>query len=344
MDRLRHGRKQIAALAVACLAAVGAPRVEAAGPYHLVLTGSSSGFVDVELGTGNRFDLERADYQGGTAYLGVVFARIVPDSEDSLLGIVFRQADVQSPPPAVELGHVQTGDGGSPLSPGTYRVYLLTDGPATVSIPATGLGRDVTLRVTRPASPRLRVIDVATPLAPGIDGLYQGTGRLGFAMDGHAMTIARLAVVFASGTFTKQGADLCDNEVGGTCHDVTGGSFQTQILSEGERYAITGYVPRDLWPPGSYEFVGSCYSLSPVPTCRLAALDEFVSRAAPSVVLRIPEHVAPAPTATTPSTRPVGPEGLASSGPPDFVPVLGSVVLVLTCWLVRRMRRTLPTG
>jgi len=340
MTPLRNTRaRQAAAFAAACLAAAALP-ARAVTPHRLTITGDRAGFVDVRLSKDNRFDLSRATFSGGTSYTGVLISRVGPPSaEDSLLGIQFPVADYDPPKPVV-LGHVQYGDGGSALSPGTYRIYLLADGPATVSFPASALRRDVTLRATRRVTPRLRVTDIPTPLAPGVNGLYQGLARHPFAMDGQSMVVYRLAATFEPAAADRRGADLCDTQRGATCSMLGDGPTSTGVrIEKPERAVGTGYVPRDLWPSGTYDVYGSCYATQPVPACRLVTLDRFVSAAPPLVVLQLPE----APSGAPPRSS-TGHEGgqLPSSGVPTALPTVAA--LLATAAFALRVRRLAVTA
>lgn len=301
----RIGPTKAAALAAAFVWLAACP-VEGAPEHRLTVTADAAGFVDVRLDEGNVIDLERATFRGGRSYAAVVFTRLgALADEDSLLAVRFPGAESAGMRPVV-LGHLQTGPDGTAITPGTYRLYLLADGPATVSFPVSRLRRDVTVTASRRVSPRLRVTDIPTPLSPGFKGLYQGGDRHPFAMDGHSYTIYRLHAVFGQGPVERHGAQACDTTTGDECGGPTDGLFLTRVLqAEPDATTITGYVPRDLWPPGTYDVYGSCYALYPVSQCRLVTLDRFVSRAAVSVEARIPDagrDVAPSPSAAATAT------------------------------------------
>ena len=308
----------VAATIVAAGAAVSAPPVAAASNY-LTITGDGSGYVDIKLGGGNKFDLGRARMKGGKKYLAIVFNRLGPPSvEDSVLAVRFAVAETE--PEAVVLGHDQFSEEGTPLTAGTWRVYLLADGPATVSVPTTRLRRDVTLKATRRTTARLRLTDIATPLDPGPDGLYQGEARHPFTMDGQAVTIMRIAAEFEQAPVTQDGADLCHAKRGQSCAGI--GPTLTHVNQRAQKFMITSYVPRDLNPPGEYDVYGRCFALSPVRRCRLASLDQWIRNTPAQIALTIPEPVRTARPTASASAAPPGvtpPPPLAASGLPGMV-------------------------
>lgn len=278
------------ALAAASLAVAAGPAADGAPEHRLTLTAQSSGYVDVQLGRGNTFDLARATFRGGRSYLAVVFTRLgAPRYEDSLVAVRFPIARPGSTAAPVVLGHVQPPhDGGTPMSAGTYRVYVLSDAPATVSFPASKLRRNLTLTAGRRTTPRLRVAAAESRVAPDADGIHRASARHPYVLDGDEMVLYALAATFAPAAASKHGAAVCAVPSDVVCGSGLPGDHTLQAqMTRPDTWDVVGYVPRDLDPKGTYGVFGTCYALQAVPACRVVALDRFVSRAPARIALRL---------------------------------------------------------
>ena len=105
------------------------------------------------------------------------------------------------------------------LDPGRYRLYLLTDGVARVTIPADGLGRTLSL------SPKKRTSSYAYAEELDLSLGNAGSARGRFPVESSSSTLSVSVVAYFSrrganvtnldACFTKRGQD-CDGSLGGT--------------------------------------------------------------------------------------------------------------------------------
>ena len=132
------------------LAAVVRPAT-AAAPAALVLQGSRTASTDITLRSATTFDLLHVTTTGRGRFVGFYVETLdrpasQRDQDGTFTGVV-QLRDVHEPG---EAGiQMSLGSSVSPTLPaGHYRVYLLADGPARVSVPIKGVG-GLSLRPTR---------------------------------------------------------------------------------------------------------------------------------------------------------------------------------------------------
>ncbi len=171
--------RSVVAAVAACvfLAASLASAAARPEPASIVLSGSRSAHVDVQLRRTVELDCcnfveARAE---GRAYLRVSGLDVV--TEGTYAGFAIERASdgrlmkaaVRIPAMDLDEGRVPTfvsWGGARRLSPGRYRIHLLTDGRSTVRIAAGGLRGDLRLTPSKPSRASGRLVTLATESGP----------------------------------------------------------------------------------------------------------------------------------------------------------------------------------
>lgn len=171
-------------LALGVLSLVALPSGAAQGTQRIVMSGSTSGYVDIVLTHPTQLDDTKAQLTGRGRYTGFALDRLGDDKNPvTFLYVWFRDAHVGTP---TTTGGA-LGDGiAQPLPAGTYRAYLLTDGPGSISFPVIrGTFPRTMLKPQRPTRPRYRLATIAQTLSPNRDGLYDGHVSLPVTVTAH---------------------------------------------------------------------------------------------------------------------------------------------------------------
>lgn len=120
-----------------------------------------------------------------------------------------------------------------PLPPGRYRVYLATDGTATVTIPATGLAGTVSL------SPRFRTAGGArTSTFTVTAGLVNGEFRSPLSLPPDALVVSSTLVMADPGA-TVQSLTACVTAPAAECGGPTSATGYTSSLDQGHGVQFT---------------------------------------------------------------------------------------------------------
>ncbi len=247
-------RRVLGLLLVALLGVGVIPDASAAAPPALVLRGSRSASADLtlsasttlEVGGFDRSHAMRASMRG--SYAGFVVQRT--DGSVVVGGVVVRGFELSGTPVPLVFGG---GNESVRIPRGRYRVTLLTDGAAQITIPAPGLRRSTVLSPTRAASSSGTVLTSPfPPLVPASDMrrpvvVGAGSTTVLASMQRYAVSVAdRFDICLATrGTTCATGS-----AGGGSGVEVTGGVGSTT--------SITGlyFYPGDI-PPGAYDAVFS---------------------------------------------------------------------------------------
>lgn len=171
-------------------------RPAAAAPAPVLrLTGRGAAYTDVTLPAGVRFDQRNARMvvRGGT-YAAWWIARVgePPTSHSNHAGSI-RWVDPREP--SVTHPSSTIGFRTDPLAGGRYRVYLATDGEATVDVPAAGLGRS---RAVRPDRRTVSGSGTA-PLTVRPGGVLVAEHRTPLRLPAHALAVASVRTVAQPG-------------------------------------------------------------------------------------------------------------------------------------------------
>lgn len=144
MGALRTAVAVVTALALGTPAAQAAPRPPS--DRTLTLTGSGTGYVDVSISGSARFHDSDFAATGGTTYVGWVAQRV--STGDIVFGALRHKAWGPTP---MRITNPATPPSAS-VPGGTFRLYLVADGPATVKVRVGGLATARTLAASNPAS------------------------------------------------------------------------------------------------------------------------------------------------------------------------------------------------
>ncbi|HVF20418.1 MAG TPA: hypothetical protein VNA14_09260 [Mycobacteriales bacterium] len=245
---MRRTAGLLAVVAALCLC----PPADAAVTPRLVLRGSGPVSIDLTLRATTTlqvggFDPVRAmSVKGRARYAGFLLQRA--DGLVVVGGVVVRGFEVDGVPVPLVFGQ---GFEEIRVPKGSYRLTLVSDGPAEVSIPAPGLGRSMVLRPTRPAS---AVGAVLTPSLPGAVPVADlrapvSVGRRSTTL---LATLQRYAVAPA------HSYNVCLVPAGGLCatDSVAGGAGVVTATGAGPSSTVSAvyFYPGDVLP-GRYDAV-----------------------------------------------------------------------------------------
>lgn len=121
------------------------------------------------------------------------------------------------------------------LAPGTYRFTLLTDGPASVRVPLTGLAESITVSPQDPAQTTGAIVDL--DVAPGAPGVPIGTGSIGLSVAADTLAVVAAAAAAQAGQAMFAASCVRSAAGTGTC-DTNGfvfgspGSVHTRIIDD----------------------------------------------------------------------------------------------------------------
>jgi hypothetical protein len=155
-------KRTAALLAALAVTLPGVPRAEASAA-RLVLSGARSGSVLVRLPAGIRVRPGTSQYGGGKTFAGFYLQPIGDGEPFAIVGVRFKGM-------AEPIG---LGVQDQRLPSILWRVFLLADGPATISIDVPGLTRTINVKATGPAS----VSGSVGPLPVTMDNAVHAQGR-----------------------------------------------------------------------------------------------------------------------------------------------------------------------
>lgn len=219
-------RRRAFGIAVLCaLPLLGQP-VDAAGSTpRLRVSGRTTAFVDVTLRAGVRFDQinARITVRRGT-YAAWWMTRLgeTPSASGNQAGAT-RWVDPQDA--AATYPSSVFGFRSEPMAAGRYRVYLATDGEATIDVPAPGLHRSLDLRPSR----RTTSAAVSAPLTVAAGGVVADDHRTSLRLAPTALVVSSVETVAQRGV-TVEGLTACLARPGEGCTGPTSARGHTSSL------------------------------------------------------------------------------------------------------------------
>jgi hypothetical protein len=248
---MRFSRLLLVVSLVAALAPhVTAPWARAAETRELIVSGETSGYVDVELDRSIHLKccrksdsvtgiLEGLDIKTQGSYAALVIEQL---SKSKVVFVAIRLPSFDA-----LAGRTVTQDllWKQHLLPGRYRVYLFTDGETTARLSMRGLDHD--LRV----SPEQSVQDEALIADLGATFAFQ---RYDLATSKDSFAMAVVLNVAELGQFSYQ--DLCITERGSDCDDTDARARQVTMSPDLKRHdALTAFFPTSELPKGPSEAI-----------------------------------------------------------------------------------------
>jgi hypothetical protein len=249
---VRIGRRAPLGALLAVLAATTAVPARAAGATVLRLSGRSTGYVDVTLTRPTTFDEQHARLGTRGTYVGWWITRLGEPvrSRSHHAGGVRFAADSAS---GEVYPHYDLGFSEDPLPPGRYRLYLATDGPSLVEVPASGLPRSLSLSPVRPT----RSAATLRTVAPLAGGFARGSMREPVTLEVNALAVSAVFVHSDPG-LGVEGFGACVAPPGASCDDPgQPGGWWGWTYAPSQDYSvgvIVHYDPGTL-PPGRYDGV-----------------------------------------------------------------------------------------
>lgn len=253
---------------------LGAPATAGASSV-LRLSGRGTGYVDVTLSAPTTFDEQRARLTTTGSYVGWWITRVgerATSQGNHAGGVRFA---LQSPPGSVHPDY-DFGFRTKPLDPGRYRLYLATDGQATVTVTATGLPRSVSLTPVR----RTTSFGAAQTLAVLPGGVVRGSLRQPATFPAGSL-VASSVIAYSDPGVTLESLAACVVRPHGSCDDPgQPGATTGYAMSLFDDFAVqvTAHYPPGTLAAGRYEgvqgilagpgvtkVVGSLFLLATVP-------------------------------------------------------------------------------
>lgn len=202
---------------VASLLVMPSAQAQVSGSASIILTGSRTGYVDLTFTGPVTLDEFRAKFEYSGTYSGWFIHKLgeaVDTAGDEAGSAAIRSLVPAGDPPTSPSFEFAFGFNPE-LSAGSYRLYLLSDGPSTVTIPVEGISKDIRFR------PRARTFSFAEtidfpPAGPG--GTYvRAQTRIPIVLDPSFM-VTTMALAYADpgaqvisiGTCVVVGEDECD--------------------------------------------------------------------------------------------------------------------------------------
>lgn len=235
------------------------PTADAAGPSRLVLRGSRSASADITLRATTTMQVGgfdprkamRAVLRG--SYAGFVLQRLDRRASVVVGGVVARGFDLDGSAVPLVFGE---GIESVRVPAGRYRITLLTDGLAEVSLPAPGLGRTVVITPTRRASVRGTLLTSRPLAAPLLAVVPTSHLRVPVAVGSGTSTVLASVQSYTAGAASAY--DVCLAPTGAQCATgaVGGGSGTVITPGGGTSTSITAlyFYPGDV-APATYDAV-----------------------------------------------------------------------------------------
>jgi hypothetical protein len=240
----------IAALLVGLVAVTGPAQAKEAS--SITLTGSHTAYVDVEFDHTLKLELGRSrmDYNGD--YAGWMMHRVGGslggDAAKVLGGYVIR--DAVAPGQSAARPNSTIGFGTVAVKAGTYRIYLVADGPTEVRIPIASGSPSLSLAPTTETTSAADVVDFTV----GQGGVINEEKRTPVHVGPTSFGVS-LAAIYSSAGTTAHSIDTCFAAPGAECEPPVPTSGAIVGDSEGSSASYAShYAPGEL-AAGDYEAV-----------------------------------------------------------------------------------------
>lgn len=265
---------------VAALNLYSASPAAPATPGRLTLSGDASGYVDVVFTAPTAFDDEKAAIAGHGRYTGLVLDRLDRRASDPYYDfeyVWFRDAHIGTP--AETGGALGLGHRGAPLPAGRYRIYLLTEGPGSISFPILeGASRTLSLRPVHRIHPRYRFTTIQQQVSPSQYGLYNGRAHFPVVVGPHDLHWVTIAASYSGPAMTQRLTTCRSRRPANDCYPPPSTSpllpyVQTSpVGSAGMMESQSALRGLD---DGPWDLLGQAPSLRPV-AAHIAVLDKFL--------------------------------------------------------------------